>query len=264
MKKIITTLLCIFTATLFSVSAKKPHKKQKKNKANYTHKISLSKKKERTHKTKKFVPETTLKDVKENENLWGIDISHYQQEINWAALEKEKPHFMFIKATEGVTIKDNKYSTHYAQAKKTGINVGSYHFFSYKTTGKEQASNFLSVAQHKNGDLLPVLDAEFSKVMPAKEIITSEIDDFVNSIYEQLGLYPIIYCNYKYYNTYLSANIKTKCKLWIVDYKAKPEGDWAIWQSTDRFRLTSIRGHVDLNFLNGDLTKLNELFIKTL
>jgi lysozyme len=206
----------------------------------------------------------TIDDVKDSDQLWGIDISHYQSDIDWSKMMVEKPHFMFIKASEGANMQDNKYFDYYTEAKKIGIPVGSYHFFSYKSTGKEQAKNFLSVAQHSTGDLIPVLDAEYTRSIPAdKEKVTVELTDFVNAVYEQLGYYPIIYCNYKYFQAYLTESIQKKCKLWIVEYRNQPVGDWTLWQKTDKFKLAGIKGHVDLNFFKGNQTTLQELLYKS-
>lgn len=260
MRKRIATILSIIIASHFAVSAKKSyHKSSHRTYSSRTHSKSHKK-----HLVKDLRPVLTIDDVKDNEHLWGIDISHYQTDIDWSKMQDEKPHFMFIKASEGADLRDNKYIDHYTEAKKIGIPVGSYHFFSYKSTGKEQARNFLAVAQHSTGDLIPVLDAEYTRSIPAdKEKVTAELTDFVNAVYEQLGHYPIIYCNYKYFQAYLTESIQKKCKLWIVDYRNQPNGDWILWQKTDKFKLAAIKGHVDLNFFKGNATSLQELFYKS-
>jgi len=262
MKKRIAVILSLIIASQFTVFARKTHKPNRN--IHTSHIKTHSHNKHKTHKVKDLRPELTIDDVKNQENLWGIDVSHYQSNINWVDLENEKPNFMFIKASEGTSFKDEKYSTYYTEAKKLGIPVGSYHFFTYNSTGKDQANNFLSTAQHTNGDLLPVLDAEYTRSMPNdKEKIKAELIDYVITIYDKLGFYPIIYCNYRYFQTYLAETILQNCKLWIVDYKDKPECNWTLWQSTNKFKLTSIKGHVDLNFINGGITNLKDLIYET-
>lgn len=222
------------------------------------HAKKSSKKQKKVARVEK--PAVTLADVRPEENVWGIDVSHHQSNINWIKLKEENPDFMFIKASEGVTLQDKRYVENYTEAKKHGILVGSYHFFSYKSSGKEQANNFLSIAQHKDSDLLPVLDAEFSKVMPQKDKVVDELVSFVNTIYEKLGHYPIIYCNHRFYNLYLKEKLSDKCKLWIVNYQGKPTIDWSFWQSTDRLKLEGITGFVDLNMFNGKISSLKNYF----
>ena len=246
-------ILCIIILTPFSAFAKKHHKT-----SHNRHKVTR-----RVHHIQQ--PTITLNDVKAMENVWGIDLSHYQSDINWEKLGEQKPNFMFIKASEGIDLKDTRYLENYSEARKRKILVGSYHFFSYKSCGKDQANNFLSVAQHKDSDLLPVLDAEFTKQMPAKNEVTNELTDFINTIYEKLGHYPIVYCNYRFYKLYLEERLNAKCKLWIVNYQTKPSCEWAFWQTTDRFKLDGIRGFVDLNMFNGPIAGLNSmLYHKTI
>lgn len=250
MPKRLISIIFIITFSLLAVSAKRTHKTHKKHKT--IHRVQRVQQ-----------PTITLNDINPLENVWGIDVSHHQSEINWELLGQQKPNFMFIKASEGVTHQDTKYLTNYSEARKRGILVGSYHFFSYKSSGLEQANNFLSVAQHKDSDLLPVLDAEFRKKMPKKEVVTNELKSFIDAIYEKLGHYPIIYCDYRFYKLYLQEHISDKCKLWIVNYKEKPSCDWAFWQTTDKLKLDGIRGFVDLNMFNGSVTNLNEMLYRT-
>jgi lysozyme len=205
-------------------------------------------------------PEVTLDSIKNIGCLWGIDVSHHQPFIDWEVMSNDKPDFMFIKATEGTTIQDSKYETYYAEAKKLGIPVGSYHFFSYKCTGKEQADKFLSTIQYQSGDMLPVLDAEYTRSIPKNKIkVMKELTSFVNTVYEKLGIYPIIYCNYFYSQKYFDQEILKKCKLWIANYKAKPTCEYHLWQATNKGKLDSVKGLVDLNFFNGDKDALQEL-----
>ena len=89
----------------------------------------------------------TAKQTTENTKVWGIDISHYQEVFDWDRLKEHEPGFIFVKATEGTTIQDSKYAEYYKAIRKLDIPVGSYHFFTYKTSGKDQAKNFLSTAR---------------------------------------------------------------------------------------------------------------------
>lgn len=246
MQKRLISILCIIMLSQFCVFAKKSHKAHRGHRK--THKIHLIQ-----------TPPITLNDVKPLENVWGIDVSHYQNDINWEILGQQKPNFMFIKASEGITSHDIKYIQNYSEAKKRQIPVGSYHYFSYKSSGTDQANNFLSVVQYKDSDLLPVLDVEFARRMPKKDKVVNELTSFINTIYEKLGHYPIVYCDYRFYKLYLQENLSDKCKLWIVNYKGKPTCDWVFWQTTDRLKLEGIRGYVDLNMFNGPIASLNSM-----
>lgn len=201
----------------------------------------------------------TFGEIKAQGKIWGIDVSHHQSTIKWEKLKTQKPYFIFLKASEGATRQDGKYSENYKAAKKLGILVGSYHFFTYKSSGKDQANNFLSVAKHKSGDLPLVLDAEFARKMPANRLVGNELITFINVVYRRTGHYPMIYCDYDYYKLYLKDRLHTKCKLWIVDYKSKPDCKWTFWQTTNKFKIAGIRGNVDFNLFNGTKKKLKSI-----
>ncbi|MDO9152559.1 MAG: GH25 family lysozyme [Paludibacter sp.] len=204
----------------------------------------------------------TFRQIKAEGKVWGIDMSHHQNKIDWDKFKHQKPHFIFFKATEGISHKDTKYSLYYKRAREMKIVVGSYHFFSYRSSGKAQANYFLSVAKFKKGDLPPVLDAEFRRNMPADTKVTKELLDFIKVINAKTGVKPIIYCDYKYYEKYLKNKLKTKHDLWICNYRKKPQGDWMFWQTTDKFKIAGIKGYVDFNLFNGNKEKLNGLLIK--
>ena len=45
-----------------------------------------------------------FQNVTSENKIWGIDISHHQSNIDWESLLRQKPHFIFFKATEGSSI----------------------------------------------------------------------------------------------------------------------------------------------------------------
>jgi len=263
MKARLMLILSILLSLHCAAPAQKIQKKsQLVNLNGQTHTSIKQKKHTHSRKTRKIDnrPYLTISDVRNIDSLWGIDISHHQTDIDWIALEAEKPHFMFIKATQGVDIEDHKYNTYYTEAKKIGIPVGSYHFFSYKHDGKKQAEKFLSVAKNQSGDLLPVLDVERTRRMPRNKYkITSEINAFIEAVFEKLGHYPIIYCTHAFSQLYLDEEILKKCKLWIADYRSRPTCNYTVWQASDRLKLSAIKEHVDVNFLKGDSCALYEI-----
>jgi lysozyme len=210
-------------------------------------------------KVQKTTPNDSKSAETENSKVWGIDISHYQEVYDWERLKEHEPGFIFVKASEGSTIQDPKYAEYYKTIRKLDIPVGSYHFFTYKTSGKDQAKNFLSVAKLQRGDLPLVLDAEFAKTMPDKKTINKELLDFVSVVYAKTKHYPIIYCAYKYYLLYLKDFLPEKCKLWIVDYRGKPDCDWTFWQIAEKYKVAGIKGYVDYNLFYGSKKELESM-----
>ena len=60
-------------------------------------------------------------------------LEHYYGKVDYPV------SFMYIKSTEGRTIRNRYYAADYAAARRHGIPVGAYHFFSPKSSGTVQA-----------------------------------------------------------------------------------------------------------------------------
>ena len=86
----------------------------------------------------------------------GVDVSAYQGEIDWDTLALQGISFAYIKATEGSSFVDKCFDYNYAQAKKTGLRVGAYHFFSFDSGGDTQAENFIATVEPCENMLPPV------------------------------------------------------------------------------------------------------------
>src|SRR5581483_6734141 len=98
----------------------------------------------------------------------GVDVSHWNGEIDWIRVAGDGYRFVFGKATEGVTLVDPTYSINRAGTEGLGMRFGAYHFARPSgTTDAEatasaiqQADHFVDVAEPHPGELPPVLDLE--------------------------------------------------------------------------------------------------------
>jgi lysozyme len=204
--------------------------------------------------------QSKIENEETKRNVWGIDLSHHQGEINWKSVSDDNPHFVFLKATEGVTIIDKQYHHNYREARENGILTGSYHFFSYKSSGLRQAMHFLSVVKYQKGDLPLVLDAEFGRNMPPDMVVARELNDFIQTVSRITGEKILVYCQDRYYNRYLKKYVREPHHLWICDFVGTPDSDeWLFWQQTDKFKIGGIAGGVDFNIFNGSIDKLRSL-----
>ncbi len=72
----------------------------------------------------------------------GLDISHWQGNINWDAVP-EKYKWVAMKASEGGGFKDNKFAQNFEGAKNTGRKVIAYHFHRGNAGVAFQKANWL-------------------------------------------------------------------------------------------------------------------------
>lgn len=199
----------------------------------------------------------------------GIDISHYQGKINWeklsnAQIEHSPIRFVVIKATEGSTQIDDCFQDNFKNARDYGFIRGAYHFWSNKSSARDQARFFLKKVHLKDGDLPPVLDVENKPEDMSVEDFQREILTWMHIVEDKYHVKPILYTYYKFKNQYLNTPVFDDYPYWIAHYyvdEIEYEGDWKFWQHTDAGRLPGIRGTVDFNLYNGSFYDLKKLCI---
>ena len=216
-----------------------------------------------------------------SERIYGIDIARYQHgrgrrpvPILWDKLRitsigKKSSHnvsgtadypisFIYIKSTEGTSVRNKFYVNDYAQARKHGIRAGAYHFFSVKSSGAAQAKHFIQNTLFREGDLPPVLDIEPTKAqiqyMGGPEVMFRHIRVWLKAVEQRTKVKPILYVNQMFVNNYLSTqpDLKRDYRIWIARYSEyKPDLRLTYWQLCPDGRVTGIQGYVDINVFNG-------------
>lgn len=198
----------------------------------------------------------------------GIDISHYQGNVNWKMLEQTRQgqfpiQFIFMKATEGGDYPDKRFVANFDSAKAHGFIRGAYHFYNPKTDANKQADFFINSVKLEPGDLPPVLDIE--KKSKDIEKLQADLKLWLRRVENHYGVKPIIYASYKFKTKYLNDSVFNSYPYWIAHYyvdSVQYKGDWKFWQHTDVGTLPGIEEQVDLNIFNGDMEGLNALRIK--
>jgi lysozyme len=127
----------------------------------------------------------------------GIDISRYQGTIDWQKVKNDmiggsSIQFVFIKATEGVTIFDPHFNDNFYKVREHGLLRGAYHFFTPSENGEKQAAHFLRQVHLEEGDLPPVIDVEEIGNLSVSQL-RSEVLDWLRIVEHHYGVKPIIY-----------------------------------------------------------------------
>ena len=207
----------------------------------------------------------------EGYEIHGIDISHYQGEIDWEKLknngmiEKCPVRFVMIKATEGSSKIDENFIDNFYNAREYGFIRGAYHFYSVYSPAEAQARYFIKNVKLEAGDLPPVLDVEHKPKNQTDEEFKKSILTWLDIVEEEYGVKPIIYTYYKFKMKYLSDKVFDDYPYWIAHYyvdKVEYNGQWKFWQHTDCGKLPGISGYVDFNIYNGSFYDLRRLTIQ--
>ncbi|MBQ7836179.1 MAG: glycoside hydrolase family 25 protein [Clostridia bacterium] len=189
----------------------------------------------------------------------GVDVSHYQGEIDWSVLSENDIEFAYIKATEGSTYVDDCFEYNFNSALDTDLFVGAYHFFSFESDGILQAEHFIRNVPKTEGMLPPVIDVEFYadiKKNPPKDI-SEDLNAMIEILYKHYGVQPVIYTTQEVYKLYIS-DCYPEQDIWIRDVIMTPylpDGrQWTFWQYTNREVLPGYNGEekfIDMNVFCG-------------
>jgi len=196
----------------------------------------------------------------DNYKIKGIDVSHYQEEIDWKTVAtNEDLHFVFMKATEGGNYQDSTFSNNWKEARKTNLLRGAYHFFRPKPSASKQVKNFTSLVRISIGDLPPVLDIE--EIELPDTTLMDKIAEWLMLAEEHYKIKPIIYASLNLYQEHLKVAFPEHI-VWLARYNrtAPPMNTtWKFWQFSNQGYVQGIKSNVDMNVFNGSLNDLVKL-----
>ncbi|MEO8602253.1 MAG: GH25 family lysozyme [bacterium] len=187
----------------------------------------------------------------------GIDVSHHQGEIDWQKVGQAGIAFAFIKATEGVDVRDRQFDNNWAAANAAGLQRGGYHFFTFCSPGKRQALNFIAAMPPGQQVLPPAVDVEFDgngADPPPSTTIRGELSEFLLRIEAAYGVTPIMNATRDAYTEILAGHFPAHA-VWARNVFSEPRltdgRDWILWQYADRGRVPGVATLVDLNVFRG-------------
>lgn len=199
----------------------------------------------------------------------GVDVAHYQGEIDWDVLAAQDLDFAWIKATEGASHTDPRFAENWAGATRTDLLVGAYHFMSFESPGADQAAHLAAEVPATAGTLPPVIDLEFYGSFledhPPADDVHAILDPLVAGIEEHYGTAPIVYATEEAYDLYLAGRYPD-LPIWIRSVAWTPRlsdgRDWTVWQYSNRDRLPGYSGvepYIDMNVFAGTREELAAL-----
>lgn len=193
----------------------------------------------------------------------GVDVSHYQGDIDWDKMADSGIDFAYIKATEGSSHIDETFYQNWRDAARTDLYIGAYHFFSFESPGEAQAQHYISTVESLDGKLIPAVDVEYygdtrkRKQELDRAAIIKELDALLHALEKEYHCKPIIYTTYPAYHDFIKGSFD-EYDLWIRNVYYTPDIDmkenWLYWQYTDRAELDAYTGterYIDMNVFAG-------------
>jgi lysozyme len=215
----------------------------------------------------------------------GIDVSHWQGDIDWDMVATTPVKFAWIRTGDGKD-EDRWFHDNWKEAKRVGLIRGVYHFFRADRDGRTQALMVVKMIREAGGfdpqDFTVALDFEggVNKNLPGGVfeggaaklpigLVVEEALEFMATIQEELGVIPMMYTA-QAFHWWLSqarpdlAEQFRQFPLWLPSYSKHPmmpvdtDGvgfpweQWTIWQHTSKGRVPGIDGDCDMNKFRGD------------
>lgn len=195
----------------------------------------------------------------EPDTLKGIDVSHFNGDVNWKEVHAKGYTYAYAKATQGKEFVDPHFNLNWKGINESGMKRGAYHFYVASDDADAQSDIFLKTVGEwdANKDIPPVLDLEGTSI-DGVELATYQknVLSWLKAVEAKLGVQPIIYTNHPFGNSYLNTPEFGKYKLWIADYNPAPaipdawkSTGWYMWQHESRGDVTGVNGNVDEDLL---------------
>ena len=191
----------------------------------------------------------------------GIDVSRYQNKIDWEKVAEDEVEYAFIRLgirgyTEGEIMEDETFQDNISGALKNDIDVGVYFFTQAMSVeeAEEEAEFVLETISPYRVKYPVVIDVEAVTSTNARSNdLTSEERTryciaFCDKI-KEAGYTPMIYGNLKTFMLLLDIEKLEDYDKWFAYYDETYyfPYDFKIWQYTNKGSVSGIKGEVDLN-----------------
>lgn len=185
---------------------------------------------------------------------YGIDVSAHQGGIDWAAVARDGVSAAYVKATEGASWRDPRFTANWHEARTAGLRVGAYHYFTLCSDGQAQAANLLGVlaAVHDTGGpppMAPVVDLEFggncSRRPPHDEVL-AHLRTFIDRVEASTQQQVVMYVLPEFEDRYPLTPELDRPR-WVRRLAWRPSQPWTWWQVNNRALVDGVAGPVDLD-----------------
>lgn len=192
-------------------------------------------------------------------NLFGIDVSYAQGQINWKQVKDSGVEFAILRAGFGKVSsqKDKQFEHNYIGAKEAKIPIGAYHYSYALSTAqaKQEAEVLLGWLKGKEFEYPIFFDIEDPSMQHlGKQTLTEMVKVFCEQI-KAAGYQVGVYANKYWFTNLLDFEQLQPYPIWLAQYHTTPtfQGKYDIWQYSSTGKIAGINGNVDVNYCYTDL-----------
>lgn len=193
----------------------------------------------------------------------GIDVSHYQGEIDWAEVAADNKKFAILKCQYEAQShrKDEFFEANYKGAGENGIARGVYIYIA-RASMADPVADAQALLKHLNGRTLEYgiwLDLEDASVEAKGKAYIRELAYQYAAIFKAAGYYVGIYCNKDWYTRLIHDDLKADFDFWIARYPSNDNGIYnsssslkptryaVAWQYSSKGFVTGVKTRCDLD-----------------
>lgn len=191
----------------------------------------------------------------------GIDVSTWQNKIDWAKVKKAGIEFALIRAGYGRYENqiDDRFKENVNGAKAAGIPIGAY-WYSYAKSAseaKQEANVFLKIIKGIKFEFPVYFDIEDNSQKDLGKNQLTEITKAFCSTVEAAGYYVGIYSSLSWLNNNLNMSA-LPYDVWVAQWNdvCQYSGNYGVWQYTSKGSVSGISGSVDMNMAYQDYPEI--------
>lgn len=229
-----------------------------KTEKEFTLKIKEKSKIKNNSKKKNLNIKDVINKYKNDNSMIGIDVSAWQNEIDFNKVKEDNVEFVMIRVgygynKDGQIIIDKQFYDNFRKAKEANLKIGLY-FYSYAKNIKEaksQADWIVTTIKKEKLDLPIAFDFEdwnnFNDYNLSLTDLNMIADAFMNRI-EEHGYKSMLYGSYYYLQNIWDVQNKN---IWLAHYSSKTDypNNYQIWQLSNIGKVNGINTDVDINIL---------------
>ena len=167
----------------------------------------------------------------------GIDVSHYQKNIDWSKVSGSGKKFAILKAMyEAQSHRiDETFEANYRGAGQNGMSRGVYIFIASSSIKDPEgdAKSLLRILQDRPLEYGIWLDYESDALAKIGKEKINLLTDVYDYYFKSAGYYVGIYCNKSWYDNLISDSLKSRFDFWIARY---PKRDSGAYSPTSKLR----------------------------
>lgn len=171
--------------------------------------------------------------------MYGVDVSHWNKDVNWMQLRKDGYNFVMLKlggeeGKPGILRVDPMFDQHYHEAKKHGFYIGCYFFMSHKKEVIDKGPQYIIpaiieyVSQYEF-DMPIAIDVEGNFETDPTDYVAKWCEIMQDKFKFYVMIYGSDISTFKYI---LNISKLEKYDKWVAQYSHQPEyvKNWGIHQ----------------------------------